>query len=94
MQRPILDANCIVCLRNGYKLPVFYDAENRKLVGFADLFADFGLVGGEVLLFESEGNGKFKVYILGEDGDEIQYPSIKHASQSSSSMAGKIFPFF
>ena len=93
MQRPILNEDCILYLRNGYKIHVSYDRENRKLVGVGDLFADFGLGGGEVLLFESDGNGKLKVYILGEDGNEIQYPSNLHASQSSSSMSGK-FEFF
>ena len=81
-------------LRNGYKIHVFYDRENRKLVGLGDLFADFGLVGGEFLLFESDGNGKFKIYIQGEDVNEIQYPSNQHTSQSSSSMLGKTVHYF
>ncbi|WOG81911.1 hypothetical protein DCAR_0101067 [Daucus carota subsp. sativus] len=42
-----LTGNWILSIRNGYKIPVAFDAENRKLVGVGEIFSDFGLVGGE-----------------------------------------------
>ncbi|KAL1819307.1 hypothetical protein ACET3Z_014176 [Daucus carota] len=79
-----LSANWILSIRNGYKIRVVFDAENRKLVGVGDFFSDFGLVGGEVLIFESVDFEVFKVYIVGEDCSEIQYPAIVHRSQDTS----------
>ncbi|KAL1815476.1 hypothetical protein ACET3Z_018050 [Daucus carota] len=40
-------------------------------------------MGGKVLVFEHVERFVFKVYIIGLDGCEIEYPPIVHSSQSS-----------
>ncbi|KAL1831329.1 hypothetical protein ACET3Z_000980 [Daucus carota] len=84
MQHNALSGNWILSIRNGYKIDVAYDQQSRKLIGLLDLFTDFQLVGGEILLFEYVDNSNFKLYIVGEDGNEIKYPAIVHSSQTSS----------
>ncbi|KAL1826920.1 hypothetical protein ACET3Z_005332 [Daucus carota] len=87
MQQHILRENCILTIRNGYKMHVAYDRKTRKLRELGDLFNDFELGGGEVLIFELVDGNNFNVYIVGEDGNEINYPAILHTSQTSSSSA-------
>ncbi|WOG82393.1 hypothetical protein DCAR_0101557 [Daucus carota subsp. sativus] len=65
---------------------VSYDERNCRLEGLGDFFTVFGLVGGEVLLFEYVDGKDFIVYIFGEDGNEIDYPAIVNASETSSSV--------
>ena len=38
--------------RNGYIIRVTFDRQNSRFVGMHDLFRDFGLKGGEILLFK------------------------------------------
>lgn len=83
-----LNGNWTLQLRNGYQLEVSFDRINYKLGGILDLFVDHGLIGGEVLVFEHVCNSMFKVFIVGRDGVEIQYPSIVHASQTCSPLTG------
>lgn len=94
MQQHILRENCILTIRNGYKMHVAYDRKTRKLRELGDLFNDFELRGGEVLIFELVDGNNFNVYIVGEDGSEINYPAILHTSQTSSSFAGNFVPNF
>ncbi|KAL1826854.1 hypothetical protein ACET3Z_005266 [Daucus carota] len=56
----------------------------RRFVGMHDLFSDFGLKGGEILLFEIVNRGTLNVFIVGEHLGEIQYPSVVHLSQNRS----------
>ena len=92
MQQHILGEKCILTIRNGYKMHVAYDRKTGKLRELGDFFYDLGLGGGELLIFELVNGTNFNVYIIGEDGNEIDYPSILHASQASSSCVGKFFP--
>ena len=81
MQQDNLSGSWILSIRNGYQIHVVYDRQSMKLLGVSDLFSDFGLIGGEILLFESVDLRVFNVYIMGEDGCEIQYPEVVHRSQ-------------
>ncbi|KAL1815676.1 hypothetical protein ACET3Z_018250 [Daucus carota] len=81
MQQDNLSGSWILSIRNGYQIHVVYDRQSMKLLGVSDLFSDFGLIGGEILLFESVDLRVFNVYIMGEDGCEIQYPEVVHSSQ-------------
>ena len=83
-----LSENWILSLRNGYKIPVRYDSTNSTLVGVRDLLVDFGVMGGEVLVFEQVDKGNFKLYIIGVDGCEMKYPVIMHASQQTAAVEG------
>ena len=47
-----------------------------------DVFVDFGLFGGEVLIFQLCRRDCFKVYIIGVDCCEIKYPAIVHSAQN------------
>lgn len=91
MQRNDLNGTWVLSIRNGYKIDVVYDRQSKKLFGVGDLFSDFGQNGGELLLFESVDFRIFNVYIVGEDGNEIQYPAIVHRSQTSEPVPGKNF---
>lgn len=71
-------------IRNGYRIGVTFDREMRRFVGMHDLFSDFGLKGGEILLFEIVNRGTLNVFIVGEHLGEIQYPSVVHLSQNRS----------
>lgn len=71
-------------IRNCYKIWVTFDQSECLLVGMSNYFRDFGLIGGETLVFEYRDRQCFKVYIIGRHGAEIQYPSIVHASQTCS----------
>lgn len=55
-----------------------------------DLFVDFGLYGGEVLIFRYCKSDCFKVYIIGSDCGESEYPPIVHSSQKSSPKTGNM----
>ena len=68
---------------------VTYNQQNHRLEGMSDLFTDFQLVGGEVLIFQFVDGANFNVYIMCEDGSEMQYPSVLHASQLLSPNPGK-----
>ncbi|XP_074351618.1 uncharacterized protein LOC141690742 [Apium graveolens] len=73
-------------IRNGYKLGVNFDSTNYKINGVRDLFTDYGLTGGEKLIFENVDGGNFNVFIIGLDGAEIEYPQILHVTQSESTV--------
>lgn len=94
MQQDNLKENCILTIRNGYKMHVPYDRNNRKFGEMGALFRDFGLAGGEVLIFELVDGRNFNLYIVGEDGNEIDYSAIPQSCQASSSCGGKFFPYF
>ncbi|KAL1808431.1 hypothetical protein ACET3Z_025421 [Daucus carota] len=79
-----LQGNWILNIRKSYRMHVVYDRQNHRLLGISKLFSDFGIVGGEVLIFEFVDGSNFNLYIIGEDGNEIDYPSNGHASEHSS----------
>ncbi|WOH08669.1 hypothetical protein DCAR_0728113 [Daucus carota subsp. sativus] len=81
MQQNTLQGNWILNIRNGYTMHVTYDHQNLRLEGMSDLFTDFQLVDGEVLIFQFVDGTNFNVYIMCEDGSEMEYPSVLHASQ-------------
>ncbi|KAL1815728.1 hypothetical protein ACET3Z_018302 [Daucus carota] len=81
-----LSENWILSLHNGYKIPVRYDSTKSTLVGVRELLVDFGVMGGEVLVFEQVDKGNFKLYIVGVDGCEMKYPVIMHASQQTATV--------
>ncbi|XP_063942320.1 uncharacterized protein LOC135150084 [Daucus carota subsp. sativus] len=67
--------------RNGYKIRVTFDRDGSEFLGMHDVFVDFGLFGGEVLIFQLCRRDCFKVYIIGVDCCEIEYPAIVHSAQ-------------
>ncbi|WOH01231.1 hypothetical protein DCAR_0520612 [Daucus carota subsp. sativus] len=71
-------------LRNGYILPVQFDAVKCELKGVMWFFKELELEGGEILLFEYFGRFKFMVYIIGRCGSEITYPEKVHCLQRCS----------
>lgn len=81
MQQNTLQGNWILNMRNGYTMHFTYDQQNHRLEGMSDLFTDFRLVGGEVLIFQFVDGTNFNVYIMCEDGSEMEYPSVLHTSQ-------------
>ena len=84
----------LITIRNGYEITMAYDSTNSTLRGISDLVADFGFMGGEVLVFEHVERSVFKVYIIGPDGCEIKYPAIVHASQSTDPITGNFSKLF
>lgn len=79
-------------IRNGYRIWVRFDKMKCMILGMKSFFIDFGLVGGEILVFEHRDNMCFGVYIIGRHGAEIQYPSVVHASQNCSPRTVKVIP--
>lgn len=75
-------------LRNGYILPVQFDAVKCELKGVMWFFKELDLEGGEILLFEYFGRFKFMVYIIGRCGSEITYPEKVHCLQRCSTKIG------
>ncbi|KAK1368761.1 TF-B3 domain-containing protein [Heracleum sosnowskyi] len=69
-------------LRTGYRLPVFFNKGRLILNGVYCLFRDFGLKGGEMLLFEYFGREDINVYIIGINGSEVEYPHVIHHLQT------------
>ncbi|KAL1826918.1 hypothetical protein ACET3Z_005330 [Daucus carota] len=78
-------------LRNGYILPVQFDAVKCELKGVMWFFKELELEGGEILLFEYFGRFKFMVYIIGRCGSEITYPE-KDAPPAFSNCCGFALP--
>ena len=80
--------------RNGYELPVDLSADDWTLYGLSKLYEDFGLNGGEFLVFEYNGKNDFNVYVIGSDLIEIEYPNVVHYLQKNRPRVGKIWLFY
>lgn len=76
--------------RNGYEIPVNLNDDDWTIYGVSNLYEDFGLNGGEMLVFEFNGKSDFNVYVIGSDLTEIQYPNIVHHMQKNRPKLGKI----
>lgn len=86
--------NLKVKIRNGYKFGVIYDREKSVFVGFGMFFSQFGLIGGETLVFEYIDDHRFKMYIVGSDGCEIYYPDVVHPCQKRNAERGITYLLF
>ena len=80
--------------RNGYELPVYFSDDQWTISGVSNLYEDFGLNGGEMLLFEFNGKSDFNVYVIGSNLTEIEYPNIVHYLQKNRPRVGKIWLFY
>lgn len=89
-----LPKSFLLKFRNGYELPVDLNDDDWTMYGFSTLYEDFGLNGGEMLLFEFTGKTDFNVYVIGSNLTEIKYPNIVHYLQKNRPRVGKICLFY
>ena len=75
--------------RNGYEIRVKFDAEEGTFYGVSDMYDDFELEGGEMLLFEYNGISGLNVHVIGQDLTEIEYPNVVHHMQKIEPRVGK-----
>ncbi|WOH10139.1 hypothetical protein DCAR_0729601 [Daucus carota subsp. sativus] len=73
-----------IVLRTGYTLWLDYDKKKSQFFGIKELFSDFSVTGGQLLVFTYSGGFMFDLCIIGVDGGEIQYPPIVHKLQDCS----------
>ena len=88
IQKEYLKAKWILTMKNGHRMYVVYDRVNRKLSGMRKLFNDFGLIGGEILIFQYVDGSNFNVYIIGSDCSEIDYAPFEKVVETSSEFFG------
>ncbi|KAK1398582.1 hypothetical protein POM88_008445 [Heracleum sosnowskyi] len=69
-------------VRTGYEFSVDFDKRKQRISGLSLFYKNFGLKGGESLVFEYCGGYNFNLFILGDDFSEIEYPSIVHHFQT------------
>ncbi|KAL1809086.1 hypothetical protein ACET3Z_026076 [Daucus carota] len=58
--------------------------KKSQFFGIKELFSDFSVTGGQLLVFTYSGGFMFDLCIIGVDGGEIQYPPIVHKLQDCS----------
>lgn len=77
--------------RNGYSIEVSFNKYWGKVVGVKKLYEDFGLEGGELLVFEYSGDGNFNIYIIGKDCCEVDYPTVVRSMPNTQLRKGNFF---
>lgn len=76
--------------RNCYRVEVTFIYDLGKLLGIQCVYDDFDLEGGEMLLFQYNGQDGFNVYLIGRDFFEAEYPDIVHRLQISHPRRGSL----
>lgn len=65
-----------------------FDKLEEKFTGMDMFFKNLNIVVGQALVFVYDGGFDFRVWILGLDGAEIDYPLIVHSSQKCDPKTG------